>query len=36
MSQSGQSVPLEKLIEDIPGYGKTGQFLPTLMAQARA
>ena len=33
--QSGQSVPLEKLIEEIPGYGKTGQFLPTLMSQVQ-
>ncbi|CAJ1433292.1 unnamed protein product [Effrenium voratum] len=34
MSQStGQSVPLDKLIEEIPGYGKTGQFLPTLLPQ---
>jgi len=35
MSQGGQSLPLEKLIEEIPGYGKTGQFLPTLMTQVQ-
>ncbi|CAK9036906.1 Hypothetical protein (Fragment) [Durusdinium trenchii] len=33
MSQGGQSLPLEKLVEEIPGYGKTGQFLPNLMQQ---
>ncbi|CAE7699433.1 unnamed protein product [Symbiodinium pilosum] len=33
MSQSGQAVPLEKFVEEIPGLGKTGQFLPSLMTQ---
>ena len=35
VGQGGQSHPLEKLIEEIPGYGKTGQFLPTLMTQVQ-
>ena len=33
--QSGETIPLEKLIEEIPGFGKTGQFLPTLMPQVQ-
>ncbi|CAE7778122.1 unnamed protein product [Symbiodinium necroappetens] len=33
MSQSGQAVPLEKFVEEIPGLGKTGQFLPSLLTQ---
>jgi len=33
--QGGETVPLERLIEEIPGFGKTGQFLPTLMPQVQ-
>jgi len=34
MQQGGQQVPpLENLIEEVPGYGKTGQILPMILLQ---
>jgi len=38
MSQQGQgggnAPPVDKMVDEIPGLGKTGQFLPMLMGQA--
>lgn len=31
--QGGQVPPLDKFVEEIPGMGKTGQFLPSIMNQ---
>mmetsp|Transcript_134435 Transcript_134435/g.244727 ORF Transcript_134435/g.244727 Transcript_134435/m.244727 type:complete len:679 (-) Transcript_134435:149-2185(-) len=33
MSQQGNAPPLENMIAELPGYGKTGQILPTLIKQ---
>lgn len=30
---AGQAPPLEKIVEEIPGYGKSGQFLPMVALQ---
>eukprot|EP00930_Biecheleria_cincta_P003943 TRINITY_DN104849_c0_g1_i1.p1 TRINITY_DN104849_c0_g1~~TRINITY_DN104849_c0_g1_i1.p1 ORF type:complete len:678 (-),score=221.65 TRINITY_DN104849_c0_g1_i1:43-2076(-) len=33
MGQGGQAPPLEKFVEEIPGMGKTGQFMPSIIKQ---
>merc|ERR1712176_1723700 len=34
MNQGGQQAPpLEKIQEEVPGYGKTGNFLPQILKQ---
>mmetsp|Transcript_136875 Transcript_136875/g.437901 ORF Transcript_136875/g.437901 Transcript_136875/m.437901 type:complete len:716 (+) Transcript_136875:67-2214(+) len=33
MGAQGQSPPLENIVEELAGYGKTGQFLPMIMKQ---
>jgi len=33
MGQQGQAPPLELLLEEIPGYGKTGNYLPMIIKQ---
>jgi len=32
--QGGQVPPLEKFVEEIPGMGKTGQYMPSIINQA--
>lgn len=33
MGQGGQAPPLDIILEELPGYGKTGQYLPMILKQ---
>lgn len=33
MGQQSQAPPLDLILEEVPGYGKTGQYLPMIMKQ---